>query len=73
VGSALDAAGSVDEVEENVGCSGSELGVELTAGQRARSVAISRSISAMRTSSGSTGLDDGARGGGEGAGAVETT
>jgi hypothetical protein len=45
VGSALDAAGSVDEVEDNVGYSGSELGVELTAGQWARSVVISCSIS----------------------------
>jgi hypothetical protein len=73
VGSALNMEGSGEEVEDDGGRVSRGFEAESAAVQRARSVVISRLISAMRASSGSTVLDGGAQGEGEGAGAVGTT
>jgi hypothetical protein len=73
VGSALNMEGSGEEVEDDGGRVSRGFEAESAAVQRARSVVISHSISAMRASSGSTVLDGGLRGEGEGTGAVGTT
>jgi hypothetical protein len=71
--SALNMEGSGEEVEDVVDRVSRGFEAESAAAQRARSVVISPSISAILASSGSTVLDGGMQGEGERAGAVGTT